>query len=111
LDERGTGAVVIYYQNSTKQRKKLTDDITDAYAIFIDKLCEMACRQKRVLESSADGDNHNKYVLRCYQLRLWFIPQRSERKGIIMMVPLLRECRESKVRYPVPWDGKGGNAS
>ncbi|RFU93798.1 hypothetical protein DYP60_12840 [Sphaerochaeta halotolerans] len=40
-----------------------------------------------------------------------FIPQRSERKGTIMMVPLPSECRESKVRYPVPWGGKGGNAS
>ena len=39
------------------------------------------------------------------------IPQRSERKGIIIMVPLPSECRESKVRYPVPWGGKGGNAS
>jgi ABC-type sugar transport system substrate-binding protein len=39
------------------------------------------------------------------------IPQRSERKGIIMMGPLPSECRESKVRYPVPWGGKGGNAS
>ncbi|MDK2860298.1 MAG: hypothetical protein PWP25_1484, partial [Sphaerochaeta sp.] len=25
-----------------------------------------------------------------------------------MMVPLPSECRESKVRYPVPWGGKGG---
>ncbi|RFU94090.1 hypothetical protein DYP60_11730 [Sphaerochaeta halotolerans] len=41
----------------------------------------------------------------------FFIPQRSERKGISMMVPLPSECRESKVRYPVPWGGKGGNAS
>jgi hypothetical protein len=40
-----------------------------------------------------------------------FIPQRSERKGISMMVPLPSECQESKVRYPVPWGGKGGNAS
>jgi hypothetical protein len=35
-----------------------------------------------------------------------FIPQRSERKGISMMVSLWSECRESKVRYPVPWGGK-----
>jgi len=27
------------------------------------------------------------------------------------MVPLPSECRESKVRYPAPWGGKGGNAS
>jgi hypothetical protein len=40
-----------------------------------------------------------------------FDSQRSERKGISMMVPLPSECRESKVRYPVPWGGKGGNAS
>jgi N-acyl-D-aspartate/D-glutamate deacylase len=40
-----------------------------------------------------------------------FIPQGSERKGISMMVPLWSEYRESKVRYPVPWGGKGGNAS
>ncbi|MDK2858867.1 MAG: hypothetical protein PWP25_53, partial [Sphaerochaeta sp.] len=26
-----------------------------------------------------------------------------------MMVPPPSECRESKVRYPVPWGGKGGN--
>ena len=44
-------------------------------------------------------------------LIFFFIPQRSERKGISMMVPLPSECRESKVRYPVPWGGKGGNAS
>jgi hypothetical protein len=43
--------------------------------------------------------------------RIRLIPQRSERKGISMMVPLWSECRESKVRYPVPWGGKGGNAS
>ena len=39
------------------------------------------------------------------------IPQRSERKGTFMMLPLPSECRESKMRYPVPWGGKGGNAS
>ena len=27
------------------------------------------------------------------------------------MVPLPSECRESKVKYPAPWGGKGGNAS
>jgi len=28
-----------------------------------------------------------------------------------MMVLLPSECRESKVLYPFPWGGKGGNAS
>ncbi|PKL12833.1 MAG: hypothetical protein CVV52_08450 [Spirochaetae bacterium HGW-Spirochaetae-8] len=28
-----------------------------------------------------------------------------------MMVPFPNECRESKVRYPAPWVGKGGKAS
>ena len=27
------------------------------------------------------------------------------------MVPIPSECRESKVRYPAPWGGKGGKAS
>ncbi len=27
------------------------------------------------------------------------------------MVPLPSECRESKVKYPAPWGGKGGEAS
>ena len=39
------------------------------------------------------------------------IPQRSESSKSIPMVPLPSECRESKVRYPAPWGGKGGNAS
>ncbi|MBI9096573.1 MAG: nucleotidyl transferase AbiEii/AbiGii toxin family protein [Sphaerochaeta sp.] len=38
-----------------------------------------------------------------------FIPQRSESSG--SMLPLPSEWRESKVRYPAPWGGKGGNAS
>ncbi|MBZ4673636.1 MAG: hypothetical protein JG773_606 [Spirochaeta sp.] len=27
------------------------------------------------------------------------------------MVPLMSGCSESKVRYPVPWGGKGGGSS
>jgi len=27
------------------------------------------------------------------------------------MVPIPSECRESKVKYPAPWGGKGGHAS
>ena len=26
------------------------------------------------------------------------------------MVPILSECRESKVKYPAPWGGIGGEA-
>ena len=40
-----------------------------------------------------------------------FITQRSERSGSSMLVPFPSECRESKVRYPAPWGGKGGIAS
>jgi len=40
-----------------------------------------------------------------------FIPQRSERSGSSILVPILSECRESKVKYPAPWCGKGGKAS
>ncbi|RFU94295.1 DUF4143 domain-containing protein [Sphaerochaeta halotolerans] len=57
------------------------------------------------IKSSSTMDS--KYTLNLKK----FIPQRSERKGISMMLPLWSECRESKVRYPVPWGGKGDNAS
>jgi hypothetical protein len=40
-----------------------------------------------------------------------FIPQRSERSGSSILVPILSECLESKVKYPAPWGGKGGKAS
>ena len=39
------------------------------------------------------------------------IPQRSERSGSILMVPIPSECQESKVKYPAPWGGKGRKAA
>ncbi len=60
---------------------------------------------------SLNRDDNCKWRLYRTTRNISLIPQRSERKGTIMMVLLPSECRESKVRYPVPWDGKEGNAS
>ncbi|PKL11769.1 MAG: hypothetical protein CVV52_12660 [Spirochaetae bacterium HGW-Spirochaetae-8] len=39
-----------------------------------------------------------------------FNPQPSERKGIVLIVPIPSECRESKVEHSAPWGRKGGKA-
>ncbi len=44
----------------------------NAYLQFVDRLCEMARNQKRVLAQVADTDNE-KYAFRCFLLRLGFI--------------------------------------
>lgn len=59
-------------------------DEAQAYATFIDKLCVMARRQKRVLASSSDGDN-DKYAFRCYLLRLGFIGDEHKRARAILL--------------------------
>jgi len=47
----------------------------DAYSIFINALCEMAKKQKRVTlkEKSTDHDGSEKFAFRCFLLRLGFI--------------------------------------
>jgi hypothetical protein len=48
-------------------------------------------------------ENHFILGERCIE---FLIPQRSERSGSSILVPLPSECRESKVRYPAPWGAK-----
>ena len=64
----------------------LTDDPAEAeaYTTFISKLSEMACRQKRVLATTAAGDN-DKYAMRCYLLRLGFIGEQYKRSRAILL--------------------------
>jgi len=47
----------------------------DAYSIFVNALCEMAKKQKRVTlkEKSTDHDGSEKFAFRCFLLRLGFI--------------------------------------
>ena len=73
-------------------------DEAQAYASFIGKLCEMACRQKRVLASSTEGDN-DKYAFRCYLLRLGFIGDEHKRSRAILLQNL---DGNSAFRHPKP---------
>jgi hypothetical protein len=59
-------------------------DEAEAYATFIGKLCGMARRQKRVLATLPTGDN-DKYVFRCYLLRLGFIGDEHKRSRAILL--------------------------
>lgn len=55
-----------------------------AYATFLSKLCELAKKQKRVLDKPIESDN-DRYVFRCFLLRLGLIgDQYSKTREILM---------------------------
>lgn len=59
-------------------------DETKAYMRLITALCEMACRQKRIVVKEKEVENE-KYAFRCFLLRLGFIGEefKSERKMLL----------------------------
>lgn len=62
----------------------VTPEKLQAYDLFICKLCEMACNQKRVTATEKPTDN-DKYAFRCFLLRLGFIGAefKAERKILL----------------------------
>ena len=61
-----------------------TAEETQAYTIFIQKLCEMAIRQKRINQTKKEIVNE-KYEFRCFLLRLGLIGDefKAERKILL----------------------------
>ena len=59
-------------------------DEVNAYTQFVDKLCEMARTQKRVVAEAVETDNE-KYAFRCFLLRLGFIGSEYKRTRNILL--------------------------